>query len=426
MKRKLPPSRATDNALMQLLSGHDTSEEFLTDLMRRGTEHLLQAALEGEVDDFLGRGHYERAASSETDDHRGLRNGYQERTVRSQIGRVRVRRPRLRATKEPFESQILGRIDALEERLASLAVELYTRGLSTRDIEETLVDEDGRSLLSRSTTSRLTERLWAEYEAFAKRDLSGLDVVYLFVDGVYEAVRRYTHNQAILCAWAILADGSKQLLHLSAASSESREAWGGFFEDMQARGLPQPLLTITDGHPALLASIERHFPVSRRQRCLAHKLRNIAAKLPSDERAGVLARFKAIYYAPDRKTAELMATALVDELSAQYPAAVKCFSNDLDACLTHLEFPSTHRKFIRTTNLLERAFVEEKRRTKIIPQHVNERGAIKLVFGVLIRASQRWNRVKMTDFERAQLRNLRRHLAPNATESSTISFRLAA
>jgi putative transposase len=426
MTRKVPPSRATYNALMDLLTGHQTTDELLTALMRRGTEHLLQAGMEAEVDDFLGRGHYARAASTPGQAHRGYRNGYQERVLRSRIGRLRVRRPRLRATKEPFESRLLSRLDTLEQRLATLAVELYTRGLSLRDIEESLLDEAGRPLLSRSAASRLTEQLYAEYEAFAERDLSECDVAYLFVDGVYESVRSYTCNQAILCAWAILADGTKQLLHLAAAHAETADAWNGFFEDMLGRGLPQPLLVITDGAPALLAAAERHFPQSRRQRCLAHKMRNITAKLPADQREAVKGRFQGVYYAPDRQTAELMATRLVDELSGVYPAAVKCFSDDLDACLSQLDFPSTHRKFIRTTNLLERAFVEEKRRTKVIPQHVNERGAIKLVFGVLIRASRRWRRVRMTEFELAQLRNLRRHMAPHTTESSTISFHLAA
>jgi putative transposase len=426
MTRKVPPSRASHNALMQLLSGYDTTEELVTALMRRGTEHLLQAGLEAEVDDFLGRGHYERTPAADAVSHRGYRNGYVDRTLRSRVGRLRLRRPRLRATTEVFESRLIKRLDVLEERLVSLAVELYARGLSMRDIEEALVDEEGRPLVSRSTASRLTESLYAEYEAFAQRDLSTCDVVYLFVDGVYESVRRYTRGQAILCAWGILADGSKELLHLAAASAETTDAWTSFFEDMLARGLPQPLLTISDGAPALLAAIERHFPKSRRQRCLAHKLRNIAAKLPVDERGELLRRFKGVYYAPDRQAAELLATRLLDELSRAYPSATKCFSDDLDACLAHLDFPSTHRKFIRTTNMLERAFAEEKRRTKVIPQHVNERGALKLVFAVLLRASERWKRVTMTDFELAQLRNLRSHMAPHMTESSTISFRLAA
>ena len=89
--------------------------------------------------------------------------------------------------------------------------------------------------------------------------------------------------------------------------------------------------------------------------------------------------------------------------------------------------PLAHRRYIRTTNLLERSFQEEKRRTKVIPHHVNERGATKLVFGVLIRASRRWNRVKMTNLELAQLRNIRKFMNPDSDkQTKTISLPLAA
>ncbi len=156
------------------------------------------------------------------------------------------------------------------------------RGLSVRDIEQTFVTDDGHPVLSRSAMSRLATRLYDEYVAFSQRDLSDLDVVYVFVDGVYEAVRRYTNGQALLCAWAICADGAKQLLHVAPVQSESANAWESFFEDMQRRGLRQPLLVISDGSPALIKAITRFFPKADRQRCIAHKLRNIASKLPRE------------------------------------------------------------------------------------------------------------------------------------------------
>jgi transposase-like protein len=307
-----------------------------------------------------------------------------------------------------------------------MAIEMYTRGLSTRDIEATLVDENGDPLLSRSSISRMSEELYAEYEAFAERDLSGLDVVYLFLDGVYEAVRRYTHNQAILCAWAILSDGSKTIVHLEAAVSESLDAWSGFLENVLARGMPHPLVVVSDGAPALKAAIERHLPQSDRQRCIAHKLRNLTARMPLEVKDQLLAEVKAVYYAPDEETARLLAERFTTTYAASYPGVVKTFTDDLDACLTQLRYPRAHRRFIRTTNLLERAFAEEKRRTKVIPAHINERGAVKLVFATLIRASYAWRGVAMTDLELAQLRTIRAVMCPHQPDSDTISFRLAA
>jgi transposase-like protein len=307
-----------------------------------------------------------------------------------------------------------------------MALEMYARGLSTRDIEATLTDEAGKPLLSRSSMSRLSEELYAEYEAFATRDLSGLDVVYLFLDGVYEAVRHYTLNQAILCAWGILSDGTKQMIHLEAVGSESRDAWGGFLEDLLARGMPHPLLVVSDGGKGAIAALNKHLPRSKRQRCLTHKLRNIGARAPRDMQDQLLAEAKAVYYAPTRSAAETLAEDFIRTYASSYPGVVKIFSEDLEACLTQLEFPLAHRVFIRTTNLIERAFVEEKRRTKTIPTHVNERGAIKLVFAVLIRASYAWRRVKMTNLDLAHLRTLRAVMCPDEPESKTLSFRLAA
>lgn len=421
MKRKLPPSEFTGKTLYELLHGEAQTEDLLHDLMLRGSEHLLQRSLEEEVADFLGRDPYERSAGRP-----GYRNGYQDRHLKTSQGTLHIHKPRVRDTEEPFESSILRRLSRIEKRLSRMAVEMYVRGLSTRDIEETLTDENGKPLLSRSSVSRLTEELYREYEAFQARDLSSYDVVYLFVDGVYEAVRRYTRNQALLCAWAICSDGGKVLLHLSAASSESEAAWSTFFEEMIARGLRQPLLVVHDGSAALKASVVRSFPESDRQRCLAHKLRNLAAKLPEHAREEVLMRAKEIYYAADVDTGRLLAERFIEQYAQAYPQMARCFSEDLDACLVHLKYPFAHRKYIRTTNLLERAFVEEKRRTKVMPQHVNERGAVKLVYAVLVRASRRWQRVRMTPLELAQLRNIRRLMRPKDAEDETISFRLAA
>src|SRR5690625_5853226 len=86
---------------------------------------------------------------------------------------------------------------------------------------------------------------------------------------------------------------------------------------------------------------------------------------------------------------------------------IKCFNDDLHACLVHLKYPYGHRRSIRTTNLIERSFMEQKRRTKIIPNHVNEKGAMKLVYATLIRAARRWQRVTMDQADLVLLKTLR-------------------
>jgi len=181
------------------------------------------------------------------------------------------------------------------------------------------------------------------------------------------------------------------------------------------------------------AAIARAFSKTDRQRCLAHKLRNIHAKLPKAIADYILSEVKAVYYAPDRKTADVLASQFIERYSREYPTAMKCFSDDqqhrpvgLDACLTQLKYPLGHRRFIRTTNLLERAYEEEKRRTKVFPQHQHECSMLGLVFSVLYRASLRWHRVSMSVLELTQLKLIRSLICPGDHENSRISYRMAA
>lgn len=445
MKDKRQPSEKIQAHLAALLSDPGTSEDLLSQLSLAGLQSILQHGVEAEADEYLGRRRYSRqprlvssgdptGADRQPEDQGDplYRNGYQRRTLKTRQGRVSLEKPRIRqgSRSTTFKSQLLAQLDRIEAQLRKLSIEMYVRGLSTRDIEETLVDQDGKPLLSRSSVSRINEDLYREYEAFTSRDLSGFDVVYLFMDGVYESVKKYTRNQTILCAWAICSDGSKQMLHLAAVESESQRAWEQFIEEMQQRGLRHPLLVTSDGGKGLQAATTRMFPSTERQRCIAHKLRNLLSKLPEDAQAELQPQIHAIYYAPDLQAAHVLAQAFIERYAERFPAMIQCFNDDLEACLVHLKYPPGHRRFIRTTNLLERCFEEEKRRTKTIPAHVNERGAIQLVFGVLWRVSKRWQKVKMSSLELTQLQHLRQLRTHNTgtkdEQNNYISFRLAA
>ena len=418
--KNIRPSERKRKELEALMmrEGENVLEEF----HRKQQELVYQEALEADAEAFLGRSWYKRDGKAPE----GYRNGYYARKARVPGAVMHLSVPRVRNTREKFRSRLLRTIGALAERVRTLALEMYVRGLSTRDVQEAFLDDRGKPVLSRSAVSRLTSRLYEQYQAFAQRDLSASDIVFLFVDGVYESVRRYTNNQTLLCAWAICADGTKQFVHLAPVQSESQGAWESFFEDLLRRGLRQPLLVISDGNSGLLAAITRKFPRAHRQRCIAHKLRNIASKLPRDRAKVVLAEFKAVYYAPDRATADLLATQLIERYAQLYPAAVACFSDDLEACLTHLLFPEGHRHYIRTTNLLERTFEEQKRRTKVFPQHQHERSAVGLVFAVLERAARSWQRVTMSSLELAQLKAIRDLIPATIIDHNYISYRIAA
>lgn len=420
MSVKIRPSAEISKKIKEILFGD--KEDMISDLIKTSAEQIIQEALEEELTDHLGRSWYER---NNGNNFKGYRNGYVNKRYRSSEGILNIRRPRLRDTEEDFESEVLRRLSNIENSLKSIALESYVRGLSTRDIEETFKDEQGNSLISRSGVSKMADNLYKEYETFSKRDLSNLDVVYLYADGVYEAVRKYSNNQAILCCWAICSDGSKQMLHMSAVSSESYNSWTMFFQEMLDRGLRQPVLVVSDGSQGLISAISAKFPKADRQRCIAHKMRNLMAKLPKDVQKQIKPELHQVYYAANQESGETLASDFITKYIDKYPEMIRSFSSDLNACLTQLKYPEGHRRHIRTTNLIERCFVEEKRRTKIIPQHVHERSAVGLVFSVLIRASNKWNRVKMSSLELTELRNIRKLIYPEAKDDEFISYKLA-
>jgi putative transposase len=388
-------------------------------LMLLAAQLILEEALEGEVSDALGRARYERSAG----EAKGYRNGYRGGRMKTAEGMVEFSAPQVRDTPEPFVSAIRENLSGRTKALEDLAVELYARGLSTRDIEDAFKDEAGRRLLSRAAVSEISERLWAEYEAFAKRDLSEHGIVYLYVDGIAERLRPGQPREAVIAAWGIGEDGRKVLLSLMAGSKEDTETVRAFFQDMRARGLGDPLLVVSDGAPGVIRAIEECFPRSARQRCLAHRMRNLAVKVPSDLWPEFKVRVTACYQAPSRAIARELAAGIHADYATTLPSALACFEDDFEACIAHLRLPVTHRRATRTTNLLERLFVEERRRLKIIPNGFGEKPVMKLMFGALIRAAGRWRGLRFTEFELRQIAAVRQELDADYKATLTPSDR---
>lgn len=406
MRKRVPPSERTSEKLREVLQG-GTEGDVRSEVLRLAVRKIVEEALESEVADVLGRGYYARRGG----EARGYRNGYRRGRLKTAEGQVEFAVPQVSDREEPFRSRVREHCEGRTEALEQLATEMYARGLSTRDIEAAFRGEDGRSLLSRTAVSELTERLWEEYEAFATRDLSEHQILYLFVDGIAERLRPGQPREAVLGAWGFDIDGHKHLLHLAPGTKEDTESCKGFFQDMKRRGLADPLFVNTDGAPGLIRAVEECFPRSVRGRCLAHKMRNLASKTPAEHWPEVKARIKASYEAPSLAVADAMRDDFVRGYERELPSVVQCFLDDFTACTAHLRFPVAHRRVIRTTNVLERLYEEERRRFKIIPNTFGERPVLKLMYAALIRASERWRGVTITVFERKQLEVIARELA---------------
>lgn len=418
MPRVAPSQRVREEITRLLEGGLDGKEDVTSTLIRLGAQRLAQELLEEEVTDFLGRERYVRHRGDHP--HRGYRNGYEPGTVRSAEGAIPLQIPQVRETPEPYQSTLLSFLRGHTDVLQRLVAEMYARGLSTRDIEDAFRDVTGTCLVSASGVSALTDRLWEDYEAFTQRALAGFAVEYLFLDAIYESLRlQGGPAEGLLCAWAILADGRKVLLHLTLGNRESYECWQAMLRAMVRRGLRTPVSITSDGAPGLLRAITETWPKSLRIRCWVHKMRNVLDKVPDRVRAELKAHLVTVREAPTYEAGKQAAVAVQLRFRREYPAAMASLGDDLEASLAHLQLPVAHHQHVRTTNLIERSFLEERRRTKIIPRFFDERSCLKLVYATLVRASQRWQRIRITEVEREQLLRLRQELGLRPQQIST-------
>jgi putative transposase len=420
-KRVSPTDRLRAEVDELFGSGRELAQ-VLEDVARLSVRLMMQTALEAEVEAFLGRARYQRR---DADGPAGSRNGWQPATtVHTTMGDVDLQRPKLRDTDTAFCSRLFGAGVTRTNALEALVISGWVRGLSDRDIEATLAEVLGpEAALSKSTVSRICQRLREEFAAWQTRDLSGIRLAYLFLDASHVKMHPGARAEPVLAAWGVDTDGKPVFVGLGPASSESTDAWDDFLDGLVARGLRAPLLGISDGAAGLMSAFDRAFPTSLRQRCLVHRARNTVAKVSAHDHDEVRGDYWAIFDVGDAQpgdhavgVARRQAEAFAAKWGTRYPSAVACVSGDLASLSVHLRFPAEHWHRIRHSNLIERTFGETRRRTKVIGRLPGEASCLSLVWAVLDRASHGWRGLTMTPKALRLLQDLRRQLLhPTAT-----------
>ena len=393
--------------------------EILEEVARLGAQLLMQAALEAEVTEFLGRDRYQRAVACE-DARPGSRNGYREVTVKTTAGPVGLARPKLRGTAETFASRLFGAHVTKTNALESLVIASFVRGLSVRDVEATLADALGdQAAVSKSTVSAICQQIKEEYEAWARRRLDQITLDYLFLDASFFRMHPGSPAEPVLAAWGITTGGKPAFIGLAPGTGESFDAWQDFLAGLRDRGLASPLLVISDGAPGLIGAIEQIYPKALRQRCLVHRARNILSKIPAGMQAEVKDAYWKVFDTQDLTTPpgpELVEIidARISELAARYgatyPAAMKCLTTDRKGLTAYLRFPAEHHNRVRHSNFIERTFGETRRRVKVIGRLPGETSCLTLVWAVLDRASAGWRGFTMTSDGLRLPQDLRRSL----------------
>jgi putative transposase len=362
-------------------------------------QHLLEADSQQQMTEYLGLQPYER--SEDPEERVDSRNGYYERDYVTPMGSIRLRVRRTR--KRSFLPRGLRALERRSPEVAELIRQAFLRGISTRAVGRVvalLTDEP----VSAQTVSRLTRVLDREVEKFHHARLDD-DWAYLLLDGVWMKVRRPFGPQRVLLlvAYGVRANGQRQLLAFTRARGESQAAWEGFLWDLQQRGLTgrHLQLVLTDGCAGLAAAIETVYPRAQHQRCWVHKMRNLRDGVRRRDQAPVKHDAQRIYLARNSAEARRAFQRFQFHWHAPYPALVKRLERDLPELLTFFDFPKPLWRKLRTTNAIERCFVEVRRRTRPMVLFTNVQSVERIIYAIFSRFNEDWKNHTLRLFTQA-------------------------
>jgi putative transposase len=369
-------------------------------IVREGARRMLAAALEAEVDDYLAAYQAER---DEGGRRLVVRNGHaRARQVVTAAGAVTVRAPRVDDRRvDPvtggrlrFRSVVLPPWCRRSPKVAEVLPLLYLHGLSTGDFVPALEAFFGSAAgLSAAAITRLVAAWQAEHETFCRRDLSEVDYVYLWADGVHFRVRL---EQARLCCLVIVgvrADGTKELVAVADGERESTDSWAELLRDLRRRGMRAPVVAVGDGALGLWAALRDVFPATRHQRDWVHKLANVVGCLPKAVQAGARKALAEIRDAPDRDHAEQAIEVFARDYGVKWPKAVAKITDDAEELLCFFDFPAEHWLHLKTSNPIESTFSPVRARTRVTKGPGSKAAGLAMAFKLLEAAQDRWRAV---------------------------------
>jgi len=380
--------------------GADSGRSLLDEIVRDGARQMLAAALQAEVADYIAR----HAGEVDDNGHRlVVRNGYHaERQVMTAAGAVTVKAPRVNdkridqhtGERKRFSSAILPAWARKSAQVCEVLPLLYLHGLSTSDFGPALEQFLGSGAgLSPASITRLTAQWQHEATAFAQRDLSQVDYVYLWVDGIHVKVRLEQEKLCLLVMLGVRADGRKELVALADGYRESTESWADLLRDCRRRGMRAPVLAVGDGALGFWKALREVFPDTREQRCWFHKQANVLAVLPKSAHPGALAAMKEIIGAEDIDKAQVAIAAFERDYGAKYPKAVAKIVDDADVLLEYFRYPAEHWVHLRTTNPIESTFATVRLRTRVTKGPGSRAAGMAMAYKLVEAAQSRWRAV---------------------------------
>jgi transposase-like protein len=382
--------------------------------------------LEAEVTEFLGRGKSQRCAELE-EARSGYRNGYgKPRRVAFTAGTIVVRRPRMRNLAERFESRVLPLFKRRTTELGAMLPQLYLHGLSSGDFELALRGLLGEGApLSAASLARLKGAWQAEYEQWKHADLSELELVYWWADGLYVKAGISDRKAALLVIVGASAAGDKVVVACQAGERESKESWCSVLRDLKERGLKFPRLTVADGHLGIWAALGELHAAGDEQRCWNHKIVNVLNELAKPAQPEAAERLSAMMYAKSRSGCERKRDEFVLRFKKTDPRACATLTRDWERLVSFFDYPQAHWIHLRTTNIVESPFGAVRLRTDAARRFKKTENAEAMIWKLLGVAEQSWRKLNAPELMR-EVYDGKRFKDGIAVETKTESTRKAA
>lgn len=346
---------------------------------------ILEATMEDELAAELLATRYER-----TPWRTDTRNGAYQRMLVTELGAITdLRIPRRRLV--PYRPSFLDRAARRTRVVDRVLRRAFLQGLSAREtaaLAETLTGVP----LSAASVSRLVRSLDAQVAAFHRRPVT-FPARYLLVDGLWLSVRDAgrARKRVVLAAYGIDEHGRRELLDYRQAQGESTAAWGALLRSLVERGLDpdRVVLVVADGADGIAAAVAEALPEAAFQRCWTHRVRNLLEVLPLAERKGCLRGLRSIYRARTKRAAVAAYWRWARAWRPRHPVLVRRLEADLEQLLAVFGLPEPVRASLRSTNLLERAFRELRRRLRPIGCLADRRSADRILYGQVLRLNER-------------------------------------
>jgi transposase-like protein len=372
----------------------------LDDILRDGARRALQAAIEQEVEEYIGRN------SRCLDEHgrrQVVRNGHHPaRKIQSGNGPIEVLQPRVndkrvdeQGNRFHFTSKILPPYLRKTKAIEELVPWLYLKGISTSDFPEALacLGHDG-SGLSATNVVRMKEIWQGQYENFSRRSLAGKRYVYVWADGIYFNVRLTDDRPCVLVLMGALEDGTKELIAMIDGERESAQNWLELLVDARSRGLiDAPMLATGDGALGFWKALRQVYPSTRHQRCWVHKTANVLNKLPRGLQASAKNILHEIWMSASKEDAIKAMDKFVATYQAKYPKAVECLLKDQEELLAFYDFPAEHWQHLRTSNPIESTFATVRLRTSKTKGAGSRAACLAMAFKLVECAQNHWRKL---------------------------------